>query len=262
MKHAALALLAALAAPQEDVDALIRRLTDASIEARQAAADELVKAGAKALPALEKAAGAGDEALRLAAQDAIKRIRTRQRAIELGLDRRVPAAVLAAVPDALERAVDAAEEKVKLLDDLRAAVEAGRIRETDLAWTGALLKGSVNADVRTRVYLDAKRWWTSDEDDALRENGRAILAAMGEAMLRDWPRILVKITDDPDEVGYFNNETNRGEGPVTIAAVNELAELGLPEIVPILVDIATDYAADENARIAAIKAVSALKRKK
>jgi hypothetical protein len=263
MRHAALALAALLAPLQDEtIDALIRRLTDASIEARQAAADELVRIGPRALPALEKAAGAGDEALRLAAQDAIRRIQARKRAADLGLEKLVPAAVLQAVPGALERATGTAEEKVKLYDDLRAAIDAGNLREADLAWIGALLKGSVSADVRTRVYLDAKRWWTSDDDDTLRESGRKILAEMGEAFLRDWARIVVKIADDPDEVGLFSHENNRGEGPVTIAAIQELAELGLPEVVPLLVDIATDYSADENARIAALKAVSALRKRK
>jgi HEAT repeat protein len=176
--------------------------------------------------------------------------------------------VRAKVPDLLERAASAdAAEKAKLHEDLWASVEAGTLKESELTWISALLRGAVNAKVRTLVYLDARRWWYEAEDEALRESGKKILAEMGEEFLRDWPRILARIADSPDEVILFDPElmtSSRGgteEGQVSAAAIAELAEMGIPEVVPILVDIATDYNADAAARKAAISAVGKLRAK-
>lgn len=263
-------VLAFAFAVQDDarIEELVRKLSDPSIEVREEAGRELVRIGAKAVPFLEKAAASGDPEARERAAAALRKIRARQRAADLGLEKLIPAEVRAKIPDLLERAgAETAEEKVKLLEELRAAVETGAITERDLAWIGALLRGPVSAALRTHVYVAVRRWWYDSSDTVLRDAGRKTLEEMGEGFLRDWPRILLRIADAPNEPAIFDpevvssNRSGTDEGQISAAAIAELAELGGLEIVPVLVDIATDAGADAAARKAAIAAVGLVRRK-
>lgn len=253
---------------QDDIADWVAKLADASIETREQAQRELVKIGEKALPALEKIRDTNDPDLRSRVETTIWKIRARVRALKLGLDRLIPADLQAKMPDLLERAgSESFEDRRQLFDDLQASVEGGVLREKDLLWVGALLKGGANASLRTVVYLQARKWWYESTDDEVSAAGGKILAEMGEEFLRDWVKVLARIADSPADITLFDcdliNSTRGGteEGQLSAAAIAELVELGGVEIVPILVDIATDYNADVSARKAALSGVSALRKK-
>ncbi|GEM_PF-4676665 len=256
--------------PQEDarIEEWIRKLSDPILETRELACRELVKIGPKAVPFLEKLTSSADPELRERATWTIKRIRARQRVTELGLEKLIPVDVRAKVPDLLDRAAtEDPEEKVKLIDDLMAAVDSGTLATKDLLWIGALLQGVVNAKIRTYVYVLARRWWYDGTETLVCEGGRRILEGMGEEFLRNWPRILVRIADSPGEASIYDADvisSSRGgteEGQLAAAAIAELAEMAGPETIPILVDIVTDTGADIAARKAALTAVGAIRKK-
>lgn len=252
---------------QDDLEPFLQRLSDPSIEIREKAARDLVEVGARAIPPLEKLAQSGDPELKERATWVLRKIDARRRAAELGLDKLVPAEMRAKVPDLLDRAAGGVSEKIQLHEDLWAAVEAGTIKEVELTWIGALLKGPVNAKLRSLVYVEAVRWWYESEEAKLQEVGRQILGAMGEELLRDWPRTLTRLADSPNLVPIFDPDviaSGRGsddDGAVSAAAIAELVQIGGPEIAPILIDIATDAGAAPEARKAAVQAVGALYKK-
>lgn len=263
-------LLFAALCLQDDktIEDLLRKLGDPSIEVREQACRELVKIGPKAIPHLEKLAGSNDPEMRERAFWTLKKIRARQRVAELGLEKLIPAEIVAKIPDLLDRAAsDDPAEKVKLIEDLGAAVEAGTLAQKDLLWIGALLRGAVNATVRTYVYVYARRWWYDGPEAALREGGKKILEEMGEEFLRDWARVLVRIADAPNDGTIFdadvvsNNRGGSDEGQLSAVAIAELAEIGGVEIVPILADIASDTGADVAARKAALSAVGVIRKR-
>lgn len=263
----AILLSAVLATCQEDpaLSELLRQLGDPSIEVRERVSHKLVDLGAKAVPPLEKLIAGQDPELRDRATWVLEKIRVRERITRLELDKLIPPEVRAKVPNLLERAAGNASEKCELRDDLHSAVEAGTLRERDLTWLGALLKGPVDAKLRTLVYVDARDWWYRSDDETLQEAGKKILAEMGEGFLRDWSRILVRIADSPSDGGLFDFEvanSSRGDDEgVSAAAIAALVEDPVLEVVPVLVSIATDGSADASARQAAIQGVSAIRKK-
>jgi hypothetical protein len=263
-----LALTLALLQDDASIAEAVAKLADASIQIREEAARELVKIGAAALPHLEKIRSVADPDLRERVDSTIRAIRARERARKLNLDTIIPAALQAKYPDLLDRAgAEDSEVRRQLLEDLQAEFDGGNLADRDLLWIGALLKGGATAPLRTMVYLRARRWWYEAVDDEVSAAGGRILAQMGEEFLRDWPRILVRIADSPEEVMIFDAEilnSMRGgteDGQVSAAAIAELAELGGVEMIPVLVDIATDYNADPTARKAAMAGISAFRRK-